>query len=780
MSLLGLTLEVLPPHQLAALQQQLAHTPQVQQRTSTANGPAEIANEQLPGVRAGLRLARYGLGRCAAVAALMSRLASVPETFEMARATGLALNQVLYNAQMSRTWSLLLRSAHRRGFVVAGRTEGAQLVESPHLMHPIEHRTAGLYTTPVATCDFASLYPSLYRAYNLCYTTLVHPDDVTSIGADHLTITPTGAAFLKPSIRPGILPHILSALMSARASTRAALKVVQNQLKQQQGASAGTIGSAQQLAARIAVLDGRQKVLKLAANALYGFTGAQASPLQCAPLADSCLALGAATCRFAAATIDDAAHWNKLGPKGAGGKVIYAQTDSVFINFPSATPAEAVGLGQKAAELVTAQLQPPIELKYEKVMCPFMLLHVNRYAGCSYETAAAAESGSGHMLVKGIKAVWRQSAPLLQNTLMGALERILMAKDVPGAVAYVENQIARLLSGRVELWELAMTGGLWRVTGQQLEKAAAAAAGDTNAAASGGAQAAAAAGGGDEDVKGPHASLAVRMSRRDPDKKWLLGERLSYVLLAGARTQDEAAEDPLAASKAGLTPNYELYWTNKMQIPLKEIFSTCLNAEQMRQLLHGPHTQFRASTAAAGDLPSQTTGGLWPQADGEDNNADGSIAAGATISGGVRGGRSRGRAAAGRKKAAVGSKQQGMGLKTFFQPTARCLGCKQTIHAKPSAAGSSSKRPAGVDPGLCDNCQQEDGKKEAVYIALTDEASVAGQRFAAAHSACRKCHSGAQMASVLCENGECPVLYERHSSERQLGNAEHKLLRLEW
>jgi DNA polymerase delta subunit 1 len=76
---------------------------------------------------------------------------------------------------MIRTLSLLLRSAHRQGFILGGRQDAIQLVESPYLLHPVEHKTAGLYTTPVATCDFASLYPSLYRAYNLCYTTLVHP-----------------------------------------------------------------------------------------------------------------------------------------------------------------------------------------------------------------------------------------------------------------------------------------------------------------------------------------------------------------------------------------------------------------------------------------------------------------------------------------------------------------------------------------------------------------------------------------------------------------------------
>jgi DNA polymerase delta subunit 1 len=54
-----------------------------------------------------------------------------------------ALPQVLYNAQMIRTWSLLLRTSHRGGYIVAGRFDATALVESPYLMHPIEHKTAG-------------------------------------------------------------------------------------------------------------------------------------------------------------------------------------------------------------------------------------------------------------------------------------------------------------------------------------------------------------------------------------------------------------------------------------------------------------------------------------------------------------------------------------------------------------------------------------------------------------------------------------------------------------
>ena len=67
-----------------------------------------------------------------------------------------------------------------------------QLTASPFLIHPVESSTARLYQEPVVILDFASLYPSLFQAHNLCYTTLVHPDDVGQMPSEDLTITPTG------------------------------------------------------------------------------------------------------------------------------------------------------------------------------------------------------------------------------------------------------------------------------------------------------------------------------------------------------------------------------------------------------------------------------------------------------------------------------------------------------------------------------------------------------------------------------------------------------------
>ncbi len=74
----------------------------------------------------------------------------------------------------------------------------------------------------------------------------------------------------------------------------------------------------------------------------------------------------------------------------------------------------------------------------------------------------------------------------------------------------------------------------------------------------------------------------MALQQRDPGRTFVLGERLSYVLLPGTRTQDDAAEDPLAAAKAGCSADYELYWQNKLRKPLAEILATCLPASQVQ------------------------------------------------------------------------------------------------------------------------------------------------------------------------------------------------------
>lgn len=86
----------------------------------------------------------------------------------------------------------------------------------------------GFYNEPIATLDFSSLYPSIMMAHNLCYTTLLRPEDIAAsggignlltkhnLGPDDYIKTPTGSYFVKAHIRKGLLPQILEQLLGAR------------------------------------------------------------------------------------------------------------------------------------------------------------------------------------------------------------------------------------------------------------------------------------------------------------------------------------------------------------------------------------------------------------------------------------------------------------------------------------------------------------------------------------------------------------------------------------
>ena len=571
--------------------------------------------------------------------------------------------------------------------------------------------TTGLYQEPVAILDFVSLYPSIFIAYNLCYSTLLHPDDVELVEEKSILTSPCGSKFVKKEVRSGILPGILAALISARVATKEKLN------------------ASTDLAER-SVLECRQKALKVTANALYGFTGALASPLQCSQIADSCLAIGADCCRKSKQIIEDASAEGKLGKKGKEAKIIYGHTDSLFVHLPKANRIEdAIKMGIEASKLVSEYFPEPLQLKFERVCSPFMLLHVNRYAGRSF-TGESDVQKEGQLVVKGIRSTWRQSAPYIQHTLHGCLLRILMHQDIDAALKFAEERIDRLLGGNVEVFDLVMTGGLWRVTGEQIESAAAIddrnkTSKDTEGQERG-------------EIRGPHASLAVKLSRRDPGRCFVLGERIQYVLTAGHRLQDEAAEDPLLAAKDAIALDYGLYCRNKLQNPLKEILGTCASSDQLKELFHGSHTRSRSRGIRSDSLTGQPSGPSSPSSSPSPGK----------------------------------SKKRQLGLTSFFKTRTQCLACHKSLEGQDDT-------PIEEIPGLCRACSNKEGTWGKTWLDTMHEASRLEANFCASYAVCRGCHSGLMHENVLCENSECPVTYTRITNKAALERAHINLKRID-
>ena len=102
---------------------------------------------------------------------LLEKLMCMFNLVEMARVTGVPINYLFSRGQQIKVASQLYRKAKEMNLVIPvrrienleGKFEGAIVIDPER----------GYYTHPIATLDFASLYPSIMMAHNLCYTTLL-------------------------------------------------------------------------------------------------------------------------------------------------------------------------------------------------------------------------------------------------------------------------------------------------------------------------------------------------------------------------------------------------------------------------------------------------------------------------------------------------------------------------------------------------------------------------------------------------------------------------------
>jgi len=235
----------------------------------------------------------------------MDKLMFLTNYSEMARVTGIPLGWLVSRGHMIKVVSLLHRKAHVQELVIPdverrgqdGGGDGGPAFEGATVIEPKK----GYYSEPIATLDFASLYPSIIMAHNLCYSTLVRPDHVKQLKEDEYEKTPTGNVFVKKHVKTGILTMMLEELLGARKQAKKDLKAATDPFKKE-------------------VLNGRQLALKISANAVYGFTGAQVGKLPC-------MEISASTTAYGRKMIEDTK--TEVEKRYPGADVIYGDTDSV-------------------------------------------------------------------------------------------------------------------------------------------------------------------------------------------------------------------------------------------------------------------------------------------------------------------------------------------------------------------------------------------------------------------------------------------------------------------
>ncbi|KAM1778409.1 hypothetical protein ACFX12_039909 [Malus domestica] len=198
-----------------------------------------------------------------------------------------------------------------------------------------------------------------------------------------------------------------------------------------------------------------------------------------------------------------------------------------------------MNLGREAAEYISGTFIKPIKLEFDKVYYPYLLISKKRYAGLLWTNPGKFDK----MDTKGIETVQRDNCLLVKNLVNECLHKILIDRDIPGAIQYVKNTISDLLMNHMDLSLLVITKGLTKT-------------------------------GDDYGVKAAHVELAERMRKRDAATAPNVGDRVPYVIIKAAKGAKayEKSEDPIYVLENNIPIDPQYYLENKISRPLLRIF----------------------------------------------------------------------------------------------------------------------------------------------------------------------------------------------------------------
>ncbi|SBT32605.1 DNA polymerase delta catalytic subunit, putative [Plasmodium ovale wallikeri] len=468
---------------------------------------------------------------------LINKLLFIYNYVEMARVTGTPFVYLLTRGQQIKVTSQLYRKCKELNYVIPStyiKVNSNEKYEGATVLEPIK----GYYVEPISTLDFASLYPSIMIAHNLCYSTLVKSnneiedlqnDDVTTIqGKSNLR-------FVKKNVKKGILPLIVEELIDARKKVKELIKNETNNITKM-------------------VLNGRQLALKISANSVYGYTGASSGgQLPCLEVAVSITTLGRSMIEKTKEKVES--YYSKENGFDHNATVVYGDTDSVMVKFGTSNIEEAMVLGKDAAQRISTEFLHPIKLEFEKVYCPYLLLNKKRYAGLLYTNPGKHDK----MDCKGIETVRRDFCILIQQMMETVLNKLLIEKNLNSAIEYTKSKIKELLTNNIDMSLLVVTKSLGKT---------------------------------DYETRLPHVELAKKLKQRDSATAPNVGDRVSYIIIKGSKgqAQYERAEDPLYVLDNNLAIDYNHY-LDAIKNTLSRIFEVIM--QNSDSLFCGEHTRHK-------------------------------------------------------------------------------------------------------------------------------------------------------------------------------------------
>ena len=487
-------------------------------------------------------VAKYCIQDCDLVLTLMAKLDTLVNARGMADVCRVPIQYIFLRGQGIKIYSAVVYNASKRNQIIMTQegADGDTSYEGAIVLPP----KIGMYLDqPIPVLDFNSLYPSNMIAYNLSPDTLTYVKTfdtqgkkvkhegmettdsrfkVDEVGYDIKNDEGTAVGrqvcgFVQPNDNPqtlGLLPLTLDILLKKRKETRKLMEKTEDD-------------------AQKSVLNGLQLAYKVVANSIYGQCGSKTSPIRRLEVAACTTAVGRQKIYDAKKIVEDT----------FGAQVIYGDTDSIFVKFPTKDLQTSMDMARKAADMITASGRKAHRIEYEKTFYPFVLFCRKRYVGMMYEddTVKCKRKSMGIALKR------RDNAPIVKDIFGGALDILMEERDIRKAQTFVQNMLVDVLQNKMPLEKF--------IVSKQLR----------------------------DDYKNPdqiaHAVLAERMKDRDEGSAPQVGDRLAYIYVderKDKKKQGDKIEEVSYVKEKGLKPDTEFYITNQIQNPLAQLFALAL------------------------------------------------------------------------------------------------------------------------------------------------------------------------------------------------------------
>lgn len=226
---------------------------------------------------------------------------------------------------------------------------------------------------------------------------------------------------------------------------------------------------------------------------------------------------------------------------GVGNLVVH-NTDSIFVKMPGLTLEEARVVGMEMSVYCSKRWPAPHKLEAEKILCPTLLLKKKKYADLKYEMDPETGGLKKPKVDEGgLETVRRDNCRLSTRIMKDVLNLLLTSLDGHGeerSKAYVKQEVAKLLRGDVNMFDLIVSKQLRRET---------------------------------YATPTVHSQLAKRLGLR-------AGSRVPYVIVKKhvKAKLHECGEDPETAFRNGIPIDYRYYLMKQIVEPLIRLYAPIL------------------------------------------------------------------------------------------------------------------------------------------------------------------------------------------------------------